>query len=123
MLLHIKSFSGTGSDFGSTLVTSDNSSSASDLNRDTSVFPHNVCSRFLENSLYPFSSRFLRGFWFCFLFGFLVVLFFFSAVLEPALLAVKVWSPNHWTAREFPGFVFIKTGCSILQTFTFTFTF
>ena len=39
MLLHIKSFSGTGSDFGSTLITSDNSSSASDLNRDTLYLP------------------------------------------------------------------------------------
>ena len=27
-------------------------------------------------------------------------------------LAVKAWSPNHWTAREFPGSMLFDTGLS-----------
>ena len=27
--------------------------------------------------------------------------------IEPVLSVVKAWSPNHWTAREFPGVMII----------------
>ena len=30
--------------------------------------------------------------------------------VEPAPLAVKTWSPNHWTAREFPAAALLKEG-------------
>ena len=32
--------------------------------------------------------------------------------IEPTPSAVKVWSPNHWTSREFPVFIFKMTGLS-----------
>ena len=42
--------------------------------------------------------------------------FFFCRILvpqpgiEPTPLAVKAWSPNHWTAREFPAAALFKEG-------------
>ena len=30
--------------------------------------------------------------------------------IEPGPLAVKVWNPNHWTAREFPANAFYRQG-------------
>ena len=60
------------------------------------------------------STRYFFSFFLSFFFfsGHALWDFTFQSETEPGPLAVRAWSPNHWTTREFPKLYFLRLNMS-----------